>query len=594
MNTSKLTLTFALLFLNACQAGIGPSPAASPPLPTSFPSAVPTVGSSAVPIDGQSTPPVFSTSQTSLCPGDVLTIRLERSNLNRRSIPIVFQYHPRFIPGSVDPTPEPDLPKDPVQLGQMQVSPTGEGEFRFTLHPSYVSRSGAKVELKSGDSLSLYAELGPGSFARIDDLSICPPAQPIDPNAPPTPRPSAPVPSSEPHVADHPSFPNQKLYTVSDRFSFSTLMRLEGRNGLIYWVSDEDKSFDLAGKAILDLKPAVDLPQSAVPDHLRLFPVFNEQGNGFMIWKPRDETPAPGSSHAPYIVSVRPLKRLEAQNPMTSLKGAVTQGNLDADGNGSLFEAKYPDDAGPTSNDLALWRIPIERYQLKPEPERLVSLPSSNIVVETDGSGKGFVLWRKHWFADPNPPYDTGLIYLDGFRPTGEAFSLPRQEPFVGGAASVHVQNGFGSISIPEVEYQPKRWRIYPVRNYRVYPQELHVLTLPEAPSEGSTPMIKLSSEGNGLYILVDRSRDILATRIENFKLIGPTYRLFRTRGQQTNYAELVEYAGLELNESGDGVLFWQQIEIFKDQQVETEPSIFNSHRVTHVYMRPIRGFQSW
>lgn len=191
----------AIILLAACQAGLSISSPGSA-MPTAVPSAVPRPTAESSPGPQPNDQPVFELRPNALCPGQQLEIVLVRSALNRGSLPILLDR----LPGSPAadaanmpvPTPMPLAPRDPVELGQLEVAPLGTGSLQLTIGADYTARSGQTIHLQIGDQVTLYAELAPGRYAWINGMSVCPPPAPTPlPGQPPTPMPFA-APSTAP------------------------------------------------------------------------------------------------------------------------------------------------------------------------------------------------------------------------------------------------------------------------------------------------------------------------------------------------------------------------------------------------------------
>ncbi len=583
----KTSLILSLWGLSACQIQ---SEQVSLPSPTS--SSTPTATSPASMSQGSTltfsiNPP--SAEQTSLCLGAPVTVYLEQNYSKLTEFPIVLQMHPKVL-GAPEPEVKPrtEAPSDPILVGHITVAQRGQSATGFILREAFLSRSGEIIEPKSGDVVSVFAEESPNTYVWIKDFRVCSRLDSSQPDVQPSLAPDN-------LIANNPAFQNQKIYTAVDRSDFVPVLKLENQNGLIYWFSNQKKAFDIAGKVIQSLKATSDIPQSVLAEHSRLFPVLNEQGSGLFIWKEHEQDISPGSSPPPYTLNWRPVKQFTAQNPVSQIEGVFTDGQIDLQGNGSLYS--YYDlnsDGSFSSSGLNLRRYPIKDYQLQSPVELIMSGIPGTPVVRTDGQGNGFILWRKELIASIDPPYNSGIIYLSGYQPTGETLELLYRNPNMS-APSVSVQNGNGTIVIPVLGYPvTKQWQLYPVKNYRIDSNHKQILTVTDPQSEFRRYSLNVSSEGNGLLAVVDSYRMLRVRRIKNFQPVGPYYRLLLTQGNQTNYADAITQLDLELNEDGDGLIVWTQLENFKDQMVETEPGVMNSHTLQHVYIRPVRNFQTW
>jgi hypothetical protein len=151
-----------------------PFPTPQPNVTSQLPSPVP---STAAPGEVSSFPQLMlSTSQ--LCVGEPLTIGLVSPYFNHSLIPISLQKAPAASAATneVGGNKQPSTPyEDTVLLGDLSVSPTGEGAFTFTLQSQYTTRKGEPLVIESGQRYLLYWEPRPGAFSYIGYFTACQP-----------------------------------------------------------------------------------------------------------------------------------------------------------------------------------------------------------------------------------------------------------------------------------------------------------------------------------------------------------------------------------------------------------------------------------
>lgn len=188
MKPLVLKFTLGCVLVVACQAApptgsvvqtSTPTPEVSAPLPLPVPTISPQLPSPApsTAAPGEVQPvPQFTLSSRQPCVGDSLTVTLLSSPFNRSLIPISLQKSPAAsaVTTEAGGNKQPPTPyEDTVLLGNLSVSPTGEGAFTFSLQSQYTTRKGEELVIELGQRYSLYWEPRPEAFSYIGDFTAC-------------------------------------------------------------------------------------------------------------------------------------------------------------------------------------------------------------------------------------------------------------------------------------------------------------------------------------------------------------------------------------------------------------------------------------
>lgn len=436
----------------------------------------------------------------------------------------------------------------------------------------------------------------PSTPASVTPSNTAPTSIPTAPSPSRLPSSSGELPSPAPQTSAPASFfQNTAIYETAEEQIYPQI-KLQGQNGVIYWHS-ENTTLDPMGYVIRGLQPAEPLLAKDYPKMQRLFPVFNAQGTGFMLWHPRNSESALES----YVVQAKALSDFKPQHEtQRTLTGLVIQGDIDAQGHGNLYQMQYqlPEDPAK-STGISLWRYPIDDKGLSRSPLKMGDLPGRTYRVIMDAEGNGCVFVHKALYASAtDAPSRLYFLDVENFQLTGTAYTLP--EAYVD--FQLQVENGEGALMTPK--------QVLPIQNYRPRPTQAfsaQVPNLTEHSEDGNSGVLqRVNANGQGLQLRSFRSlqaegqqthpgpfgHNALEIRqIIDFKATGPTYPIYTAPASSGDITHSLPLFNLEFDAQGNGMVYWQ---MQKTRRTQDGDNVMDTPLQHTIYLRPIRDFKSW
>jgi hypothetical protein len=408
--------------------------------------------------------------------------------------------------------------------------------------------------------------------------STAPPVQPsLTPPASVTPSPAF------PEATPQGFFSNQKVYETEAEQIYSTV-KLQGKNGVISWFSDE-QVFSPVGYVIRDLQMAEPLTLKDFPDINRIFPVFNEKGDGFILWHALNSD----SDSNSYSVSTKAITDFQPQASREEFTGLIVQGDINNEGNGSLYKKVYdpflpPSDAGVFS----LWRYPIKKGVLDSKEVKIGNLPGRSFQVVLNNSGNGFVFaYKSLYAAATDVPYHLYFLTVSDFKITDEIYMLPDSYTDF----DLQVENGEGALFIQD--------KIIPIQNYHPKPDLIRTVKIPAKIEYSQSDSRNgswnyMNAQGNGLQLITTNNQNLSLRKIVNFQPIEPAHPIRTISDSKSEgLARYFSSANIEIDAQGNGLLSWQESEAFREIEPVTG-NINDRVKSNAIYTRAIRDFKSW
>ncbi len=402
-----------------------------------------------------------------------------------------------------------------------------------------------------------------------------------------TPTPQASAPDS--------FFQNTAIYETTEEQIYPQI-KLQGQNGVIYWHSD-NTTLDPMGYVIRGLQPAEPLLAKDYPKMQRLFPVFNAQGTGFMLWHPRNSESALES----YIVQAKALSGFKPQqDTQRTLTGLVIQGDIDAQGHGNLYQMQYQPPEDPAkSTGISLWRYPIDDNGLSRSPLKMGDLPGRIYQVIMDAEGSGCVFVKEDLYTSATDvPSRLHFLDVENFQLTGTSYTLPEAYTDF----QLQVENGEGALMTAK--------QVLPIQNYRPRPTQAfsaQVPNLTEYSEDGNSSVLqRVNANGQGLQLRSFRSlqtggqqthpgpfgHNALEIRqIIDFKATGPAYPIYTAPASSGDITHYLPLFNLEIDAQGNGMVYWQ---MQKTRRTQDGDNVMDTALQHTIYLRPIRDFKSW